>query len=212
MVAVELAHDPDHPIDRLEVHARHGAVGDEQRFVEPADLDRDKLRGRRRHAAGEDLPNQSAHPLLPDPDVLRDLDDRQAPVEVIDDHLLPLEFRRSRGARVRRRRGRRDGRGSFEARGHCGVLIRIKRNIERICLDGKKMLLFSGAHPTRPFAVFARTPKGDAAIQGPMPLTAERGGASAQPHESPRPSLSGSPRRFAPREDGWRPLGYCRRP
>ena len=40
VIAVEFAHDPDHSIDRLEVRPSrrivHGAVGDEQRLVEPA--------------------------------------------------------------------------------------------------------------------------------------------------------------------------------
>ena len=44
VIAVELAHDPEDSIDRFEVRSRrrivHGAVGDEQRLVEPTRLQR----------------------------------------------------------------------------------------------------------------------------------------------------------------------------
>ncbi len=62
MTVVELAHDLDHPIDRLEVHARHGAIGDEQRLVETDDLDRRELLGRMRTPAPEP-PDRSPYAL-----------------------------------------------------------------------------------------------------------------------------------------------------
>ena len=44
VIAVELARDPEDSIDRFEVRSRrrivHGAVGDEQRLVEPTHLQR----------------------------------------------------------------------------------------------------------------------------------------------------------------------------
>ena len=46
MIAVELAHDFHHLVDRLEVRPRHGAIGDQQRLVEAAGLDREELPGR----------------------------------------------------------------------------------------------------------------------------------------------------------------------
>ena len=55
--------------------------------------------GRMRHAAGEDLPDDRAHPLLADPHPRRDLGDRNAAVEVVDDQLFPLEFPGAAAAR-----------------------------------------------------------------------------------------------------------------
>ena len=52
-VAVELAHDLHHLVDRLEVCGRHGAEGDQHRLVEAADLNGHELFGRVRHAASE---------------------------------------------------------------------------------------------------------------------------------------------------------------
>jgi hypothetical protein len=43
MIAVELAHDFDYAIDRLEIPAPHRAVGNEQRLAETANLDGQKL-------------------------------------------------------------------------------------------------------------------------------------------------------------------------
>jgi hypothetical protein len=102
MVAVEFAHDPDDAVDRPEVRVPHRAEGDEQRLIETADLDRCEFRGRRRRAAGDELADDRAHPLFPHTETHRDFRDRNAPVEIIDDPLLPLEFRETRSARVRR--------------------------------------------------------------------------------------------------------------
>ena len=44
-----------------------------------------------------------AHALFADPHLRRDLDDRDAAVEIFDDPLFALEFRQPGGARVRRR-------------------------------------------------------------------------------------------------------------
>ncbi len=63
MVAVELAHDPDDAVDRLEVRRAHCAIRDEQRLAEAADLQRDELGRGLRHPPGEDLPNEVAHTL-----------------------------------------------------------------------------------------------------------------------------------------------------
>ncbi len=100
-VAVEFAHDFDHLVDRLEVCARHGAEGDQQRLVETADLNGHELLGRVRHAAGQNLADERAHPLLADTHPRRDLGDRHAAVEIFDNPLFALEFRQARGARVR---------------------------------------------------------------------------------------------------------------
>ncbi len=64
VVAIEFAYDFHHPVDRLEVCARHGAGGDQQRLVETADLDRQKLLGRMRTAVRKNLLNDGAHSLL----------------------------------------------------------------------------------------------------------------------------------------------------
>jgi hypothetical protein len=63
VVAVELAHDPDDAVDRLKVRPAHRAIRHEQRLAEAADLQRDELGWRLRHAPGEDLPNEVADAL-----------------------------------------------------------------------------------------------------------------------------------------------------
>ncbi len=68
MIAVELADDCRHPVDRLEVHPRH-REGDERRLVETADLDRCERLRRMRHGASPRIPVRGvaadgAHPPL----------------------------------------------------------------------------------------------------------------------------------------------------
>ena len=66
----------------------HRAVGHEQRFVKPAYLKREELGRRLRHALGEDLPNEIAHPLERKPLARGDLGDRNAAIEEADDPRL----------------------------------------------------------------------------------------------------------------------------
>ena len=65
-----------------------------------------------RHAARKDLADDRPHPLLADPHPRRDLGDRNAAVEKVDDQPFALEFLEAPGARPERRvagGGRRDG-------------------------------------------------------------------------------------------------------
>ncbi len=96
--AVELAHDPHHEGDRLQVLGGHRAIGHEQRLVEPAGLQRSVFLRRGGHAAGEDLLDERVHALLRHAEALSDLDDRQAAVEGIDDQPLALEPHPASGA------------------------------------------------------------------------------------------------------------------
>ena len=92
VIAVELAHDSDDAIDRLEIRSRrwrvHRAVGHEQRFVEAADLKGEELGRGLRHALSEDLANDFAHPLERKPLLRGNLGDRNAAIEEADDPLL----------------------------------------------------------------------------------------------------------------------------
>jgi hypothetical protein len=67
VIAIELADDPDHAIDSLEVRSQRGgvhrAVGHEQRFVETADLKGEEFGWRLRHTFSKDLANEIAHTL-----------------------------------------------------------------------------------------------------------------------------------------------------
>ena len=63
VITVKLAHDPDDPVNHLEVRPAYRAIGDEQRLVEAADLQRHELGRRLWHALGEDLANEVAHAL-----------------------------------------------------------------------------------------------------------------------------------------------------
>ncbi len=89
MIAVEFAHDSHHQTDRLEVRPRHGAVGDHQRLVEAAHLQRQELGRRLGHAAGENPGNERAHALLRHLLPRRDLGDRNAAVQKVDDPPFP---------------------------------------------------------------------------------------------------------------------------
>ena len=88
MIAVELAHDFDHTIDRLEIPAPHRAVGNEQRLAETTDLDGQKLGRRLRRAARQNFLDDPAHPPVRDPFGLRYLCDRHARIEEINDPAL----------------------------------------------------------------------------------------------------------------------------
>ena len=55
VIAVELAHDLDHPVDRREVCPRHRAKADEQRLVEAAHLHRNEFAGRLGGAARDEV-------------------------------------------------------------------------------------------------------------------------------------------------------------
>src|SRR5208282_970089 len=70
-------------VDRREVRPGHRAVGDEQRLIEAAHLQRGVLGRRPRHAPGEDLPNEIAHALERNAVLRRDLVDRNAGVEEV---------------------------------------------------------------------------------------------------------------------------------
>jgi hypothetical protein len=99
-IAVQFSDYPDHPVDRLEVGRRHGAEGDRQRLVQTADLNGRELLGRPRHAPGKNVPDDRAHALFAASHARRDLGDRNATVEIIDDQLFPLELGQPRGARL----------------------------------------------------------------------------------------------------------------
>jgi hypothetical protein len=94
VITVELADDPDHAIDSLEIRSRcggvHRAVSYEQRLVEAADLKREELGWRLRHTLSEDLANDIAHPLERKTLLRGDLGDRNAAIEEADDPLLTL--------------------------------------------------------------------------------------------------------------------------
>ena len=102
VIAVELAHDPDDPIDRLEVCSRHRrvhrAVRHEQRLIEAADLKREELGRGLRHALSEDLPNEIAHPLHRKTLARGDLGDRNAAIEEADDPHFALGPVQPRGS------------------------------------------------------------------------------------------------------------------
>ena len=80
VIAVELAHDPDDSIDRFEVRPRrrivHGAIGDEERLVEPAHLQRQIFGRRLGHSFRQDFSHKIAHMLDRNTGLARDLSDR----------------------------------------------------------------------------------------------------------------------------------------
>jgi len=94
VIAVELADDPDHAIDSLEIRSRRGgvhrAVSYEQRLVEAADLKREELGRGLRHTLSEDVANDIAHPLERKTLLRGNLGDRNAAIEEADDPLLAL--------------------------------------------------------------------------------------------------------------------------
>ena len=69
----------------------------------------------------ENVPDDRAHALLADPDARRDLGDRNAAVEIIDDQLFPLELRQPRGARFGRRGAGGGWRSGFETIGQAAL-------------------------------------------------------------------------------------------
>ena len=90
VIAVELAHNLHHAIDRLEVLRRHCAVGYEQGLVEAAHLKRQELGGRRRRTAGEERADRLAHGALAHAIAVGDLGDRKAAVQEADNARLAL--------------------------------------------------------------------------------------------------------------------------
>ena len=106
-----------------------------------------------RHAAGQDLPDDRAHPLLADPDARRDLGDRHAAVEVVDDQLFALEMSPAarRAPRSTDRRARRARAASRQA-DTGGVLLAIIGIISQDDPDGKKIVPSSSLAPGTPQA------------------------------------------------------------
>ena len=90
---MKFPHDPDHPVDRLEVRsgnrAVHRGIGHEQRLIEAAHLKREELGRRPGHARVEDFPHEIAHPLRATP-WRGDLGDGHAGVQEIDDPPLAV--------------------------------------------------------------------------------------------------------------------------
>ena len=114
MIAVELAHDFHHTVDGAKIGPRHGAVGDQKRLVEAAHLQRDELGRRLGHAAGKNLGNERAHALFRHVLPRRDLGDRNAAVQKVDDPTFPPglgEARRTAG--LDRPVAKRSGRNGF---------------------------------------------------------------------------------------------------
>ena len=62
VIAIHLAHEPDHPVDRLEIALQHFAAGDEHRLVQAIDLQRQIVRRGRRGVPGEDGFDEDLHP------------------------------------------------------------------------------------------------------------------------------------------------------
>jgi hypothetical protein len=85
VIAVELAHDPDDSIDRLEVRPSrrivHGAVGDEQRLIEPAHLQRQEFARWLGHTLRQDFPHKITHMLDRNARPAGDLGDREAAIQ-----------------------------------------------------------------------------------------------------------------------------------
>ena len=102
VIAVELADDPDHAIDSLEIRSRRGgvhrAVSYEQRLVEAADLKREELGRGLRHTLSEDVANDIAHPVERRALGGRDLRYRNAAIEEADDPLFTPDFFALRGS------------------------------------------------------------------------------------------------------------------
>ena len=98
MIAVELAHDSHDEANRPKVLGRHGAIGRQQRLVQPADLKRDEILRRLGPAAGENRTHDRAHALLRHPDPRRNLGDCDAAVQKADDQPFPLGLGRARRA------------------------------------------------------------------------------------------------------------------
>jgi hypothetical protein len=102
VIAVELADNPDHAIDSLEIRSRcggvHRAVRYEQRLVEAADLKREELGWGLRHTLSEDLANDITHPLERKALLRGNLGDRNAAIEKADDPLLALGLFQLRGS------------------------------------------------------------------------------------------------------------------
>jgi hypothetical protein len=91
VISVELPDDLDDAVDSLEIGARHRRVGDEQGFVQSADLHGEEFGWRLRHAPGEDLLNQRPHPFQRDALARRDLGNGDARVQQCDDPFFPID-------------------------------------------------------------------------------------------------------------------------
>ncbi len=130
MIAVERAHDFDHPINRPKVRPRHGAVGDEKRFVETAHLERQELGRRLGHAACENFANERAHAFLPHALPRRDLGDGNAAVQKVENPPFPLELRQARRrASIDRSRAAAGGERFKDAVTRSAPLSRRRKNI-----------------------------------------------------------------------------------
>ena len=85
VIAVELAHDFDHVVDRVEIAGAHGAVGDQHRLAQAADLQLDELVGRINGAVGENRRLASPRPLRRYPFIRRNFLDGHACGELFDE-------------------------------------------------------------------------------------------------------------------------------
>jgi hypothetical protein len=102
VITVELADDSHNTINSLEVRSLYGGVHcaerREQRFVEAADLKGEEFGRGLRHALGENLSNDVAHPLERKTLAGRDLRNRSAAIEEAHDPLFTLNLFAPRGS------------------------------------------------------------------------------------------------------------------
>jgi len=90
VIAVELAHDFDHVVDRVEIAIAHGAVGDEHRLAQPPDLQLDEFVGRINGAFGENRGLTSPRPLRRYSFIRRNFLDVHACRELLDESQVAL--------------------------------------------------------------------------------------------------------------------------
>ena len=141
VIAVEFAHDLHDAVARLEVVSRHRAVGDEQRLVEAAHLQRQKLGGRLGRAASEKRADISAHAALAHAVPRRNIGDRHAAVQEADDPHLALGLPSARRASPAGERSRRRASGAASTGSDKGAFAvgRKRTNIEQNTGFGKKL-------------------------------------------------------------------------
>ena len=117
VIAVEFAHDCHYAVHRLKVGSRHRAVGDEQRLVEAAHLQRHELGGRFWRPAGEKAADVFAHAALRHALTSGNLGDGHAPVQEADDQRLSLGLLSPCRPSPRRRAVAAEGWGGFDGLG-----------------------------------------------------------------------------------------------
>ena len=121
MIAIEFADDLDHAIQRLQVARHHLRVGDRHRVVQPADLQRNEATRRIDVAARQHLGDELSHPTGREVLGKRDLGDREARRQAIEDAQLALGVGAAERPTERRRR-RLDLAGWLEGLGHAAGL------------------------------------------------------------------------------------------